>query len=206
MMRDVLLGLFADESDFIVLMKRGFDGLTDEEYLWEPIDGSWSIRPRTEQRTPPDTYRPDGDWGLDIEYPDPEPSPFTTIAWRMTHMTSSMFTAAALLRGRRLANGHLDESYPQTRSVAKTARAAVASWDEALDEVRSGIERASDEDLSRNESHEWLQEPPGTGEPVWKQVIYFGYFEPASHGAEVRLIRDLYRHTRGGRTPLMPAR
>lgn len=31
--------------------------------------------------------------------------------------------------------------------------------------------------------------------PVREHVVYFGYFEPASHSAEVRLLRDLYRPT-----------
>jgi hypothetical protein len=205
--RAMLAGLFADEADLAALMRNGLDGLTDPEYLWEPVDGCWSVRPRSEQRTGPDSYRPQGDWGLDIEYPDPKPSPFTTIAWRMTHLTSSMYTAAAVLRGRRLATGHLDERYAGNLAVAKTAGDATARWYGALRTVQTGIRDIAEVDLWREESHEWDRPParPGTGLPVWRQVLYFGYFETASHAAEVRLIRDLYRHTSGGHTPLRPA-
>jgi len=39
--------------------------LTDDEYLWEPVPGCWSIRPTGT----------DGRGELDQAWPDPEPSP-----------------------------------------------------------------------------------------------------------------------------------
>ena len=51
------------------------EGLTDEEYLWEPAPGCWSIRQRA-----------DGTWMMDWPLPRPEPEPFTTIAWRLWHL------------------------------------------------------------------------------------------------------------------------
>ena len=53
---------------------RRLDGLTDDEYLWEPAPGCWSIRTR------PDGTR-FGEWAP-IVYPDP----FTTLAWRLWHL------------------------------------------------------------------------------------------------------------------------
>jgi hypothetical protein len=44
-------------------------GLTDEEYLWQPVPGCWSV-----------VLDGDGRWMWQIEYPDPTPAPFTTIA------------------------------------------------------------------------------------------------------------------------------
>lgn len=99
------------------------------------------VRPRSSQRTKADAYLPEGDWGLDIEYPDPQPAPFTTIAWRMTHMTGSMYIAAAVLRGRRQPNGHIDETWPQHRSVPRTASAAIERWENALAEVNRRVAR-----------------------------------------------------------------
>ncbi|CAN5416837.1 hypothetical protein BH18ACT1_BH18ACT1_02660 [soil metagenome] len=32
-------------------VRPGLEGLTDEEYLWEPAPRAWSIRPRAEART-----------------------------------------------------------------------------------------------------------------------------------------------------------
>lgn len=54
------------------------DGLGDEEYLWEPVAGCWSLRPGA-----------DGRWLLDGEGgggPAPDPVPVTTIAWRLGHI------------------------------------------------------------------------------------------------------------------------
>jgi hypothetical protein len=52
-------------------------GLTDEEYRWEPVAECWNVRP--------DPGSPNG-WtvGPDLE---PVPPPFTTIAWRMLHVS-----------------------------------------------------------------------------------------------------------------------
>lgn len=88
---DDLRHLFRPDGDLVAMMELGLEGLTDDEYLWEPVEGCWSVRARSEQRTPPNRWLPDGNWGLDLEYPDPVPSPFTTIAWRMTHLTGSTY-------------------------------------------------------------------------------------------------------------------
>ncbi|WP_318275774.1 DinB family protein, partial [Streptomyces pharetrae] len=61
--------------------------MTDEEYLWEPVPGCWSIRPRVKGPGPRATFLAGvGDWGRDAApYPHPWPPPFTTIAWRLSH-------------------------------------------------------------------------------------------------------------------------
>ena len=53
-------------------------GLSDDEYRWEPVAECWNVRP--------DPASPSG-WTVD--YPDVEvdPPPFTTIAWRMLHVS-----------------------------------------------------------------------------------------------------------------------
>jgi hypothetical protein len=50
------------------------EGLTDEEYFWEPVEGCWSLRRAA-----------DGRWRLD-HGPEREPAPVTTIAWRLVHV------------------------------------------------------------------------------------------------------------------------
>jgi len=67
------------------LPPRTGDGpLTDEEYLWEPAPGAWSLRRRGEAMSP----RPfgPGEWQLDGAVGDPDPTPVTTIAWRLGHL------------------------------------------------------------------------------------------------------------------------
>ena len=171
------------------MVSTGLAGLTDEEYLWEPVDGCWSVRPRSEQRTAPDDHRPEGDWGLDIEYPDPVPAPFTTIAWRLMHMTGSVYVAAAALRGRCSNDGPVDSNWPQDRAVPTTAPAAVERWEDAVNTLRGLLAEAGPEDLRRMERQYWDPDPT----PVAEHVFFYGYFEVASHAAEIRLLRDLYR-------------
>ena len=51
-------------------------GLTEIEYLWEPVPGCWSVRDTGDGRAAV------ADWAD----PDPDPAPVTTIAWRMWHI------------------------------------------------------------------------------------------------------------------------
>lgn len=78
-------------------------------------------------------------------------------------------------------------------------------WHNAIGKLKSLLARATPADLERTETHEWGLSQPGTGQSVGRALVYFAYFEPASHAAEVRLLRDLYRHTKGGRVALLRA-
>lgn len=55
--------------------RQRVEGLSDEEYHWEPAPGCWSVRERA-----------DGSRRWESSYPTPEPAPFTTIAWRLWHL------------------------------------------------------------------------------------------------------------------------
>jgi hypothetical protein len=46
-------------------------GLTDAEYFWEPVPGTWSVRAAGDR------------FVADFAVPPPEPAPVTTIAWRL---------------------------------------------------------------------------------------------------------------------------
>ena len=194
-MRDVLLSLLSDEGGFMTLMRSGLQGLTDAEYFWEPVEDCWSVRPSAELRTPLPPWKQPGAWGLDISYPEPTPSPFTTIAWRLVHMTGSVGVASATIAGRRRPDGGIDDS-EREQPVPPAAAEAIEQWQGAINQLRLLISRATQADLDRHERQWW--DEPGSSAPVWQHVVGFGYFEPASHGAEVRLLRDLYRHTLGG--------
>jgi len=51
-------------------------GLTDEEYLWEPVANCWNVHPQTDKM-----------FSVELQtWPEPVPPPFTTIAWRMVHL------------------------------------------------------------------------------------------------------------------------
>lgn len=71
-MKDDLVGL----SDYVWQRTRNrLEGVSDDEYFWEPVPGCWTIRACDDG-----TYHADGAW------PAPEPAPFTTVPWRLAHL------------------------------------------------------------------------------------------------------------------------
>lgn len=160
-------------------------GMTDEEYHWEPARGAWGLRPRG--ATPPDypgaVQAGGGDWVVDFAFPEPEPPPMTTIAWRMAHVLVGVF-------GTRMA-GHFDGpemdyftyDYPGTaRAAYERLDAAVTAWCEAVDSLDAAA----------------LGAAAGESEGPWKEhsmlelVLHINR-EAIHHGAEMCLLRDLYR-------------
>ena len=67
-----------------VHLRPRLEGLTDEEYFWEPVEGCWSLRRAA-----------DGSYRLDLELPEPVPPPVTTIAWRLVHVGATCFFTRA---------------------------------------------------------------------------------------------------------------
>jgi DinB superfamily len=70
------VGLLLAQMDEVYGRLRGrLEGLSDEEYLWEPVPGCWTVH-----------RDPSGAWVADYVEPDPDPPPFTTIGWRLVHL------------------------------------------------------------------------------------------------------------------------
>ncbi|MGY4922093.1 DinB family protein [Streptomyces sp. 900105755] len=73
------LGVLLDQFDITREQAQvRLTGLGDEEYLWEPVPGSWSIR-RREAAATPRAYGP-GDWVLDKGAPDIPASEYAEVA------------------------------------------------------------------------------------------------------------------------------
>ncbi|EKX61154.1 DinB family protein [Streptomyces ipomoeae] len=73
------LGLLLDQFDKAREMARvRLTGLSDEEYLWEPVPGCWSLRRRGEATTPR-AFGP-GEWVLDLGAADIPASEYDEIA------------------------------------------------------------------------------------------------------------------------------
>ena len=58
-------------------LRSRLEGLTDEEFFWEPVPGCWTVHPNE-----------GGRWVVDYTLPEPDPPPFTTIAWRLVHVAA----------------------------------------------------------------------------------------------------------------------
>lgn len=65
-------------------LRSRLDGLTDDEYFWSPVPNAWSVWPRGTSTAP--MHVGGGEFTVDYAFPQPEPPPFTTIAWRLGHV------------------------------------------------------------------------------------------------------------------------
>ncbi|MER6694316.1 DinB family protein [Streptomyces minutiscleroticus] len=73
------LGVLLEQFDKATDMARvRLAGLGDEEYLWEPVPGCWSLRRRAEAVTPR-AFGP-GEWVLDLGAPDIPASEYAEVA------------------------------------------------------------------------------------------------------------------------------
>ena len=160
-------------------LRPRLDGLTDEEYFWEPVAGCWSIRPRAEATTAMAAGK--GDFVIDWEWPEPTPTPVTTIAWRLAHITG-------VFRDR--ADNHFGDgakSWPDIE-LPGTAADALAGLDEYYDRWMAGIGKLDDAGMAAE---------VGPTEGMWGEKSYAALAlhinrEAIHHGAEVALLRDLF--------------
>ncbi|MCU1392287.1 MAG: serine/arginine repetitive matrix protein 1 [Ilumatobacteraceae bacterium] len=155
-------------------------GLTDEEYRWEPVAGAWSVRPRAEAVTRDALGR--GAFVLDHARGEPDPAPFTTIAWRLAHVTIGVF-------GERN-HSHFDgpPTTYATAEYAADADTALAQLDAAYAWWVRGVSGLDVEALAR---------PVGPAEGPFAEAPYLDlvlhiHREAIHHLAEVCLLRDLY--------------
>jgi hypothetical protein len=167
---------FSDEV--YTRIRARLDGLTDEEYFWEPAPGCWTIRQRA-----------DGRWTGDGPLPRPELEPFTTIAWRLWHLIDMYGENRAPKWLDVPAQGDaigLEAPDPEPPS---SAAAAIALLERAHDRWDAHLALATDETL---------REPIGRvggGYATRSRTSYVHHMldEFVHHGAEISLIRDLWR-------------
>jgi hypothetical protein len=153
--------------------------LTDGEYLWEPVPGCWSIRPAG----------PGGRGEFEQTWPDPDPAPVTTIAWRLSHLAVGVF-------GLRVSHHFGDGSLTHENAERPlTAKEGVAYFAEQALRWRSHIERLGADGLARPCGP---AEGPSAESSMAELVLHVNR-EALHHLAEVSLLRDLYRATGGVR-------
>jgi hypothetical protein len=147
------------------------DGLSDDEYRWEPVAGCWNIRP--------DPGSPSG-WTVDYPDVEPDPPPFTTIAWRMLHIAdgNTIYWEHGFGPGRR----HYTDLAPHG-----AAAAAIAYLAESQRSVTATLAGIDDEQLDE------LRPTPGGEHWPAGRILAVLLDEQVHHGAEIALLRDLYR-------------
>jgi len=158
---------------------RYFEAMTDDECHWEPAPDMWGVRRKSELRTalPADTSP--GEWWLDGMRPAPDPTPFTTAAWRVAHLILGTWNWVRLLAQR-----------PQgpEPSLPGDAAGLVALWKDVLDDFVDVVVGFSDEQLAEEIA-------VGTSRRLRSAVVSHVTLEIAFHSAEVGALRHLYRAT-----------
>ena len=152
-------------------LRPRFAGMSDAEFLWEPVPGAWSVR-----QVESAGFAPDWRW------PVPQPAPVTTIGWRLCHIWMVFAQRADFHFGKR-------ELTLDRLRWPGTAETALDAIDQAFVAWHAGVEALSEEEAERRS-----EGPPGTLDsqfPLWAVVLHVNR-EVIHHGAEVALLRDLY--------------
>lgn len=168
------------------ILRPRLDGLTDEQYRWEPVVGAWSVRPRSEART--SMAAGAGETVIDWDFPEPVPAPVTTIAWRLGHLIVDVFGNRA---GNHFRDGplrHAEIDWPLD------AAGALTLLDHHHDAWVDGVRSLGADGLGRPCGP---AEGPYAEAPFAALVLHINR-EALHHGAEIALMLDLYDHRNGG--------
>lgn len=152
-------------------------GLSDEEFLWEPCSGCWTLRPISELG-----IEASGRSQIDYEDHPPDPPPVTTIAWRLVHVASGnwIYWEHAFGPGVRT---FLDLEIPGTAGAAtRWLRDSQELWIKTLESLE-------DRNLDLPRPTNWGDEWPT------HRLISTLIVEQTHHGAEIGLLRDLFRES-----------
>ena len=168
-------------SDFVWQRTSGrLRGLDDGEYLWEPVPGCWTIRDGGDGRHYPDGVQP-----------APQPPPFTTIAWRLAHLTACY---GADRNGRFLHVTLEPAVLSSDGSRAATATEALELLERAHARWRAHLTAVPADAMA-----ERLGPVAGPfAEGTISGFVLHMVDEFVHHGAELALLRDLYAATAAG--------
>lgn len=172
-------------------LRPRLDGLTDDEYFWEPVLGCWTISRRGHSSAP--TSFGAGEFTMDYGEPPQAPEPVTTIAWRLAHL----IVGFASTNGQHFGRAEVSES---TFCYAGTAQEALRQFDDQYAIYVDGIRSLGTTGLSQPQGY-----PPAFAQaPLAKKMLYVNV-EVIHHGAEICLLRDLYIDHTAGTAPGTPS-
>ena len=163
-------------------LRPRLEGLSDEEYFWEPAPGCWSVRPRGTSAAP--VQGGSGAFTVEFAFPEPQPAPVTTIAWRLAHLVVGVLAMRNASHFAGPAADYLSFEY------AGTAAEALAQLDAEYARWTAGVRSLGDDRLGQPCGP---AEGPFASEPMSALVLHINR-ELIHHGAEIALLRDLYLH------------
>lgn len=165
-----------------MVLESALEGLEDDEWLWEPAPGAWSLRPRADVQTTADHVVGAGDLVLEWPPDDGTDNRTRTIAWLLAHLTETFFE-----RYEHAFGGHTlrrdDVVFADTAAGAVRALVEqLAAWSDAIaalpEEEVFTVGLASATEIERQA-------------PFGHLVLHLNR-ELVSHGAEISVLRDLY--------------
>lgn len=161
-------------------LRPRIDSLTDDEYFWEPVPDTWSVRPRGSSTAA--VQAGSGEFVIEFAFPPPQPPPVTTIAWRLGHILVGVLGARVASHFGGPPTDYFSFDYPGT------AAGALHRLDEVYAAWLAGVRGLSEADLQR---------PCGPAEghyADWSMAALVLHInrELIHHGAEIALLRDLY--------------
>ena len=162
-------------------LRPRLEGISQDEFEWEPVPGMWSVRRRGTAGPAEPLGR--GEWVMDFGRPEPDPPPATTIGWRLNHLLQVLGIRSASHFGRAPVDY---DTYPYAGDPATAIRQLDAEHDAWVDGVRA----LGEEGLARACGP---AEGPFAEEPLAVLVLHI-HREVIHHGAEIALLRDLYPH------------
>jgi hypothetical protein len=176
------LGLLLDQLGSSCEISRArLEGLTDEEYLWEPAPNAWSIRRRGQAATA-GAYGA-AEWVLDSDRPEPIPAPVTTIAWRLGHLYAGFLPRWEWTFGGRQKLWNAVEFTP-------SATQALDRFWVLLDRWRASVGAMTDEQLDQIG---FGQFPGGLDPQVpFIGIVWWTNREFIHHMGEIGVLRDLW--------------
>ena len=151
------------------------EGITDEEFRWEPVAGAWTVRRMR-----------DGRPKIDNNYFPVGVAPLTSIAWRVAHLID-VYGANRNWVWLRAEPVDAVSSGPEWK-IAWTADESVAMLRDAIDRFL-GLLRSRPDDLL------WEKIGPIGGpyaDSTLAAFVLHQVDEAIHHGAEVGILRDLY--------------
>ncbi len=162
-------------------LRPRLDGLTDDEYYWQPVPGCWTISRRGESPAPISLAA--GEFTMDYAPPPHDREPVTTIAWRLAHLIDVFGPPTAPHFG----------GAPAERPAVHypgTAEAALRQLDDGHEAWISDVRSLGTAGLAGPQGP--ISPPEYADAPVAKLILHI-HREVIHHGAEVCLLRDLYQ-------------
>ena len=174
-------------------LNRAWNGLTDDELMWEPTEGAWTVGPVAECRTP--TPFVTGTMAADFDVAvvgDRSMEPLTSIAWLFWHVGSMPGRAAELdfFGGAHTAASGWTSPYITAHPMFTKADEAVTAMQTGWRALETALRWATDEQLERpTRFWGYPDGPMGTGAQIVASVLN----EVSHHATQIGVLRDFYQ-------------